>query len=81
MAAAILGAVTLIWPDWIERVFSIDPDAGSGWLERLIVLSFALIALVSALGARRDWHRLSSTAAKRRWEVGCKHGDAAVTTA
>lgn len=53
----ILFLVTLIWKDWIEIVFGVEPDAGSGMLEWLIVgiLLVATIALFSM--ARYEWRK------------------------
>ena len=53
----ILFLVTLIWKDWIEIVFGVEPDAGSGMLEWLIVgiLLMATIALFSMAGY--EWRK------------------------
>ena len=53
----ILFLVTLIWKDWIEIVFGVEPDAGSGMLEWLIVgiLLAATIALFSLAGY--EWRK------------------------
>jgi len=55
--SAFLAIITLLWPDWIEIVFNIDPDMGNGSLELAIVgLAFVLAVAFSAL-ARREWRR------------------------
>ena len=55
--SAFLAIITLVWPDWIEIVFSIDPDQSSGSLERAIVgISFVLAVACVAL-AHREWRR------------------------
>jgi hypothetical protein len=55
--SAFLAITTLLWPDWIELVFNVDPDMGNGSLERAIVgLSFVLTIVFVAL-ARREWRR------------------------
>jgi hypothetical protein len=52
---AVLTAVTLVWPTWIESLFGIAPDHGSGEAEWLLVVLFALAGLVLALLGRRDY--------------------------
>ncbi len=46
IAAFLLFAITLIWNDWIEMVFNIDPDQNSGFVE----WSIMGIALAVAVG-------------------------------
>jgi hypothetical protein len=57
---AALAVLTLTWPDWIEEIFGVDPDKGSGTLEWAIVLSLALVSIVSGILARAEWRRLRS---------------------
>jgi hypothetical protein len=52
---AVLTLVTLAWPTWIESLFGIAPDHGSGETEWLIVALFALAGLVLGLLGRRDY--------------------------
>jgi hypothetical protein len=56
IGAAVTGlaaAITAIVPDWIEEVFHVDPDSGSGSLEWLIVAALALATVtLSALAWR-----------------------------
>src|SRR5919201_7100895 len=40
----LLFALTLVWKDWIEVVFRIDPDKGNGAAEYLV--AFVLLAIV-----------------------------------
>jgi hypothetical protein len=52
-----LTLLTLLWRNWIEAAFGIDPDLNSGTLEWtvvgvLFVLSLALVALAQA-----EWRR------------------------
>jgi hypothetical protein len=60
--SAILSVVTLIWHDWVEIVFRIDPDHGSGWLEWLIVIMALGLAITFSISARREWQRSVSVA-------------------
>jgi apolipoprotein N-acyltransferase len=52
-----LFVVTLTWHDWLELVFGIDPDSGSGAAEWLIVGVTAALALTCSLLARIEWRR------------------------
>jgi hypothetical protein len=38
---------TMVWPDWIEEVFHIDPDRGNGTLEAAIVVVLGAVSIVS----------------------------------
>jgi hypothetical protein len=63
-AFASLGSVsvvlTLVWPDWIETVFHVDPDGGKGGVEWLVAGTLLAVAVTSALLARRDGRRLAA---------------------
>jgi hypothetical protein len=56
-ASAALLIVTLLVPDWIEEVFKIDPDEGSGALEWAIVGLFAAATIAASVLARLEWRR------------------------
>ena len=55
--SAVLLVVTLAWPDWIELVFHVDPDHGSGLLEWVVVLVSVAVWLCASVLARREWRR------------------------
>jgi hypothetical protein len=55
VVAGALAVATLMWPTWIETLFSFEPDRGSGEAEWWIVIAFALVAAALALLARRDY--------------------------
>ncbi len=57
VASGALAVLTIIWSDWIELVFNIDPDQHNGSAEWLIVAIAVAVALASALLARREWRR------------------------
>jgi hypothetical protein len=54
---AVLAVLTAIWPQWIEEVFGVEPDQGSGSFEWLVVLSLGIVAAISAEVARRECGR------------------------
>jgi len=53
--SASLFALTLVFPEWIEAVFGLDPDGGSGAAEFMAAAILLLAAVVSAALARRDF--------------------------
>jgi hypothetical protein len=53
----VLLALTLVNPQWIELVFKVDPDEGSGALEVGISVVVLAIAVTSAFLARSEWRR------------------------
>jgi hypothetical protein len=61
LVAAVLAVLTAVRPDWIELFFEIEPDEGSGSLERLIVGIAVAVALTASLVALTEWRRF------RRW--------------
>ncbi len=66
VAATVTGTLlvlTLLWRDWIEAVFGVDPDQHSGSLEWLIVAALLAITLVLAALARSEWHKAPATVA------------------
>jgi len=60
-ATAMLGALTLVQPAWIERLLPLDPDNSSGALEwKLVVALFVGATAFSAL-AIRTWRGAPQT--------------------
>jgi H+/Cl- antiporter ClcA len=55
VVAGALAVITLFWPTWIETLFGVEPDGGSGEAEWWIVVVLALVAAASGLLARRDF--------------------------
>ncbi|MGA5552395.1 ABC transporter permease [Streptomyces pseudogriseolus] len=58
LISGILFVVTLIWRDWIERAFGVDPDQGSGALEWAIVAAALCATVVFSLLARSEWRKV-----------------------
>jgi hypothetical protein len=52
--ALVLAAVTAVWPTWIESLFEVSPDAGTGETEWWLVAVFLAMAVAAAVLARRD---------------------------
>ena len=57
----VLFAITLVWKDWIERVFGVEPDGGNGSLEWLIVGVLFVATIALFLLARSEWRRARTT--------------------
>jgi hypothetical protein len=59
IVSAFLFVLTLVTREWIELVFGVEPDGGSGALEWAIAFAFLFAAVTFSLLARRD-HRLAT---------------------
>lgn len=62
-ASLLLLLMTLLWKDWIEIVFRIDPDQGNGHAEWLIVALTGAATVIFAIGARIERRHLRSATA------------------
>lgn len=49
--AALLFVLTLITREWVEIIFGVDPDGGSGALEWAFALGVGTVAVVSGVVA------------------------------
>ena len=61
--STVFTILTLLWKDWIEIVFRVDPDHHSGSLEWAIAAAFLVVAITSSAMARREWRRRPGLAA------------------
>lgn len=52
-----LGLLTIVWHDWIEGVFGVDPDHGNGSAEWIAVVVLLAIGAIAGALARREWRR------------------------
>jgi hypothetical protein len=59
-ASAGLLMLTLASPEWMEAVFHVDPDAGDGSLEWIVVCLLLLSTVLLAATARSDWRRVQT---------------------
>lgn len=57
MASFVLALMTLVWRDWIELAFHVDPDQGNGSIEMAIVLTAIAVTVAAAILARAEWRR------------------------
>ena len=57
---AVLLVMTVVWKDWIEIVFDVDPDAGSGAVEWAVVAVTLVLTLTFLALARGEWRRTST---------------------
>jgi apolipoprotein N-acyltransferase len=59
--AALIGvallALTLVWRNWIEVAFGVDPDHNSGVAELAVIAVCVAIALACSLSAGWEWRR------------------------
>jgi len=53
----LLAVLTLVWREWIEAVFHVEPDGGSGTLEWLVVGALVAVTCAFAAAARADWRQ------------------------
>jgi hypothetical protein len=49
--------LTLLWKDWIEIVFGVDPDHHNGSVEWLIVAVSLVVTVVFFVLAQLEWRR------------------------
>jgi hypothetical protein len=54
-ASAALAVLTLVNREWIEVVFRVDPDRGSGVLEWLVVAVCVAASVACGAAARAEW--------------------------
>jgi hypothetical protein len=57
LSTGALSVVTVFWHDWIEAVFGVDPDKGTGSSEWLVVIGLLIATAILVSGAGFEWRR------------------------
>jgi hypothetical protein len=52
-----LVALTLVWHNWIELLFGVEPDGGDGSFEWTLVVGLLVLTAVFSALARIEWRR------------------------
>ena len=60
-AFAALAVLTALWPQWIEELTGLEPDAGSGLVEWAIVVVLAVLAATATVLARSNLRHARAT--------------------
>src|SRR2546422_11460621 len=63
LASAVFVLLTLLWKDWVEIVFKVDPDHHGGSLEWAIVGVAVVGCFSTLLAARLEWREGSAAPA------------------
>jgi hypothetical protein len=61
-ASLIMMAATSLWPQWIEAVLGLAPDADSGETEWGLTAGLCIFAVVMFVAARLEWRRITGAA-------------------
>ena len=61
VSTAALLLLTLISREWIEEIFGVEPDAGSGALEWALVVVLGAATVIFSLLARKELRRPAVT--------------------
>jgi hypothetical protein len=64
LSTFLLG-LTLVTPDWIERLFALEPDGGDGSAEWGWALALSAATLILFIDAGRVWWRAAHPAGTR----------------
>ena len=64
VVSAIVLIMTLIMPNWIERIFGFGPDGGDGSAEWGLVIFLVVVTLVLFFDANRLRSRLAQASTK-----------------
>jgi len=62
----LLFGLTLVWKDWVEIVFRVDPDEGNGAAEYLVCFVLLAVAAGAWWLARTEWRGVRRNTAQRK---------------
>jgi hypothetical protein len=57
LISAVLLALTIVAPDWMEELFGSAPDAGDGSAEWALALGWATVSVLMSGFAGRTWRK------------------------
>ncbi len=57
IVTGILFVVTLVWHNWAEIIFNVDPDQGSGLFEWIVVGALLVVTIALIVLARYEWRK------------------------
>jgi uncharacterized membrane protein YcjF (UPF0283 family) len=63
VASLLVALATIVWHDWAETLFGIDPDDGSGSFEAAVTVGCLAVALFLTAVARAEWRRIAPSPA------------------
>lgn len=64
-ASALAFVAFLLWPTWIESLFEVSPDGGSGETELFAAAGLLLVAIICSLLMRAEIRRRATATAAR----------------
>lgn len=57
VVSALAFVLTLVWKAWVEILFRVDPDQGSGAAECWLAIASGVLAITFGVAARLQWRR------------------------
>ncbi|HYB00113.1 MAG TPA: hypothetical protein VED37_07830 [Ktedonobacteraceae bacterium] len=61
IVTGVLFVITLVWHNWAEIIFHIDPDQGNGLFEWLVVGAFLVATIMLIVLARFEWRKAQAS--------------------
>lgn len=63
VVSAVSLVLTFVWKEWIEFIFHVDPDNGSGAAEWWLAIGSGVLAVAFAVAARVEWRLIQANPA------------------